>query len=196
MIRAAIFDLDGTITEPLLDFDEIRRQMGLARDAGPILEAMKGMTDEQRRSAEDILRTHEDRAVVESTLNPGARLTLEALRARGIAVGILTRNTRANALAVATKHALEFDGVVDRSDGPIKPDSFGVRRLCESFGVSPDEAMVVGDYFFDLLSAHAAGAGAALLLHPGVNEQYAAFADYPLARLDDLVRIIDNINRK
>ena len=33
-ITTVIFDLDGTITRPFLDFDAIRAEMGLSADAG------------------------------------------------------------------------------------------------------------------------------------------------------------------
>ena len=39
-IKAVIFDLDGTITEPFLDFDAIRRQIDIPPEAGTLLEAM------------------------------------------------------------------------------------------------------------------------------------------------------------
>ena len=77
---------------------------------------------------------------------------------RGIRIGILTRNKRDNVLAVADKHGLKFDAVVGREEGPVKPDAFGVQYLCKQFGIKPQEALVVGDYLFDLLCARAAGA--------------------------------------
>ena len=40
-IRAVIFDLDGTITQPFFDFDAIREEMGLNKDSGPVLEQME-----------------------------------------------------------------------------------------------------------------------------------------------------------
>ncbi|MGA2171742.1 MAG: HAD family hydrolase [Sedimentisphaerales bacterium] len=163
-VKAVIFDLDGTITEPFFDFDAIRREMGLPPDAGPILELMEKMTPQQRADAERILLSHEEKAVAESTLNPGARETLDALRQRGIRIGILTRNKRDNVFAVADKHGLKFDAVVGREEGPVKPDAFGVEYLCRQFGVKPQETLVVGDYLFDLLCAKAAGAVSVLLL--------------------------------
>ena len=44
-IEAVIFDLDGTLTQPFLDFDKMRTEMGLPRDAGPILEALEGVPE-------------------------------------------------------------------------------------------------------------------------------------------------------
>ena len=106
-IKAVIFDLDGTITKPYLDFDAIRKEMGLTSADGPVWEAMEKMSVEQRQHTEKILHFHEDKAVTESALNPGAKQTLSALRKVGIGIGILTRNRKENALAVAKK--LGFD---------------------------------------------------------------------------------------
>ena len=93
-VRAVIFDLDGTITEPYLDFDVIREEIGMARHGGPILEAMEKMSLEQRQRAEAILLWHEEKALAASKLNAGARETLEELRRRGIRIGIITRNRK------------------------------------------------------------------------------------------------------
>ncbi len=126
MIKTVIFDLDGTITEPFFDFDVIREEMGLSKDSGPILEAMEKMAPDQRHLVEGILKSHEDRAVSESALNEGARKTLDALRSRGINIGILTRKKRCNDDAKSQKHELQFDAIVEREDGPVKPDAFVV----------------------------------------------------------------------
>ena len=105
-VRAIIFDLDGTITEPFFDFDAIRAEMGLAKDAGPVLEAIDKMGPEQRENAKKILDYHERLAVEKSQINPGVRETLNKLRKNGIKIGILTRNTKNNVSAVAEKHGL------------------------------------------------------------------------------------------
>ena len=190
-IRAVIFDLDGTITQPYFDFDAIREQMGLAKDSGPVLESMREMSPEQRKEAERILHSHESRAVTESELNAGARETLDALRRAGIPIGILTRNKRSNAMAVAEKHNLQFDAVVDREDGPAKPDAFGVLEICRQFGVKPGEALVVGDYLYDLLCAKAAGAVGVLLANSN-NAEFAEHADFTIERIDQILEIIED----
>ena len=190
-IKAVIFDLDGTITQPFFDFDAIREQMGLAKDSGPVLESMRKMSPERRKEAERILHCHESRAVSESKLNAGARETLDALRRAGIPIGILTRNKRSNAMAVAEKHNLQFDAVVDREDGPAKPDAFGVLEICQQFGVRPREALVVGDYLYDLLCAKAAGAVPVLLANSN-NTKFAEHADFTIERIDQILEIIED----
>jgi HAD superfamily hydrolase (TIGR01509 family) len=190
-IKAVIFDLDGTITQPFFDFDAIRQEMGFPPDAGPILELMEKMTPQQRLDAERILQSHEERAVAESTLNPGAREALEELRKRGILIGILTRNMRSNVQAVAEKHGLRFDAVVGREEGPVKPDAFGVEYLCQQFGIEPQEALVVGDYLFDLLCAKAAGAIAVLLKNHKKADEFAKYADFVIENITEILQIIE-----
>ena len=194
-IKAVIFDLDGTITQPFFDFDAIRQEMGLDKDAGPVWEAMAQMGPQERRRAQRILDSYEQRAVTVSQLNPGARETLDALRNASIFIGVLTRNRRSNVLEVARKHDLQFDAIVDREDGPVKPDAFGVLRLCEQFGVEPQETVVVGDYLFDMLCARAAGAGAVLLVNHEKAAEFANSADITIERIDEVLDIVEEKRR-
>ncbi|MHC4338498.1 MAG: HAD family hydrolase [Planctomycetota bacterium] len=191
-IKTAIFDLDGTITQPFFDFDTIREEMGLPKDSGPVLESMRKMSPERRKEAERILHFHESRAVTESQLNAGAKETLQTLRNAGIRIGILTRNRRSNALAVAEKHNLQFDAVVDREDGPVKPDAFGVLEICRKFGVKPAETLVVGDYLYDLLCAKAAGAISVLLKNSKSTPGFAEHADFTIETIDQILQIIED----
>jgi len=180
-IRAVIFDLDGTITQPYLDFDAIRREIGLGEDGGPVLEAMEKMPPQQRRRTEEILHYHEEKALAASQLNEGAEETLACLRDRDIHVGVLTRNRKCNALAIAEKHGLHFDAVLGREDGPVKPDAFGVRHLCRHFGVEPAEA-------------RAAGAVGVLIVNHGKAGTFAEHADFTIEKLSEILRIIDEKN--
>ena len=194
-IKAVIFDLDGTITQPYFDFDVIREEMGLERDSGPVLETMEKMTPEQRRRAEEILHFHESRAVTESTLNAGTEKTLQVLRAAGVRIGVLTRNSGSNALAIARKHGLNFEAVVGREDGLVKPDAFGVLQICRQFGVRPQETLMVGDYLFDLLCAKAAGAVAVLLTNHHRADEFAQHADFTIEKIDQILEIIESKKR-
>ncbi len=191
-IKVVIFDLDGTITQPYFDFDAIRQEMGLDKNSGPVLEQMQKMSPQQRQHAEKILHFHEQQAVTESKLNPGAKQALDTLREANIRIGILTRNRRSNALAIARKHNLKFDTIVDREDGPVKPDAFGVLQICRQFGVQPEETLVVGDYLFDLLSAKAAGAVAVLLANHQKADEFTKHADFRIEKIDQIFQIIED----
>jgi HAD superfamily hydrolase (TIGR01509 family) len=191
-IKAVIFDLDGTLTEPFLDFDQIRRDIGLPADVG-VLEGISQLTDDQKRHAEIILLEHEERAAQNSKLNEGAKEILNSLRQRNIPVGLLTRNLRKNVELVTAVHGLKFDAIVDRADGPAKPDGFGVQFLCERFRVRPSETLVVGDFEHDLQCAANAGAIAVLIrTHPSADK-FAHLADFTVDRLDEILTIIDTI---
>ncbi|MGD8787553.1 MAG: HAD-IA family hydrolase [Phycisphaerales bacterium] len=196
LIKAVIFDLDGTITEPYFDFDSIREEIGLARDSGPLLESMEKMTSEQRLNAEKILNHHEQKAVTESKLNTGAKHTLSTLRTMGIHIGVLTRNKRSNAIAIAKKHKLKFDAVIGREDGPVKPDAFGILQLCKQFDVEPQETLLVGDYLFDLLCAKAASAVAVLLANQEKADEFAEHADFLINDISEILDIIKDKNSK
>lgn len=190
-IKAVIFDLDGTITEPYFDFDAIREEMGLNKDDGPVWELMEKMSPKQRLHAEKILHFHEEKAAEESTLNAGTEETLSVLREKGIRIGILTRNRRSSALKVASRHSLKFDAIVGREDGPVKPDAFGVLEICRQFGVKAKETLLIGDYLFDLLCAKQAGAVAVLLANHNRADEFAEHADYRIEKINELLLIIE-----
>ncbi len=186
-IKAVIFDMDGTITKPYFDFNLIRKEIGLPENSEPLLEAMEKMSPSERAKAEKILHYHEKKAIEASELNDMAAETLTTLRSEGIPIGILTRNTKANAHAVLDKHCLQIDAVVGREDGPVKPDPFGVIELCKKFDVEPHETLVVGDYLFDVLSAIGAGAVSVLL----VNHKRYEFENIANYRINNLSQILD-----
>lgn len=193
-IKAVIFDLDGTITEPFFDFDAIRAEMGLTREDGPVWEAMLQMPAERHKEVEVILHHHEQKGVEESQLNAGAKETLNWLKARSIKIGILTRNRAANAWAVAEKHGVTFDEVIGREEGPVKPDCYGVKELCRRFGVEPEETLMVGDYLFDVQCANEAGAVSVLLANHEQADEFAPHADFTIDRIDEIIEIIKKEN--
>jgi len=190
-ISGVIFDLDGTLTQPCLDFDQIRSEIGDIN--GPILEAMEKMLPERRRKAEQILHRHEQIAADNAQLNNGAVEACAWLRRRKKKIGLVTRNRRASVERICQIHDLSFDSVVTREDGPVKPDPLPVLQACREMQVQPSECVMVGDYLFDLVSGRRAGAVSILL---STSENYADFAheaDYIISSLDELPGLIDKI---
>ena len=193
-IAAVIFDLDGTLTQPYLDFDKIRSEIGDID--GPILEAMEQMSLSQRQKALEILHKYEQEAAENSSLNPGAYEIHAWLRNRNIPIGLVTRNQRSSVEYVCKAHNLDFDSVVTREDGPAKPDAFPVLRACESMGVSPKETLVVGDYLFDLISARRAGAHPVLISTNKNHTDFSHEADYVISSLNELPDVIKGYKSK
>ena len=161
--RAILFDMDGTLTQPLLDFDQIRRDIGIGN--GPILESIKKMSLADRTVAERILHSHEDRAAEQSTLNPGCRELLQRVEDAGIRSALVTRNTRRSVDTVFRRHGLHFAVCVTREDGKYKPDPDPLRLACERLNVSTRDAWMVGDGYHDIEAAVAAGMPAIWISH-------------------------------
>jgi len=155
-LKLIIFDLDGTLLAPVLDFDAIRAEIGLPPGA-TILEAMDRLSEAERARANAILDRHEAEAADRSRLMPGAKELLDWLRAQGIRTAVLTRNSRRSVERACQKHGLEFSGVVAREDHLPKPSPEGVRHLMSTLGTEPEETIVVGDFRFDMEAGAAAG---------------------------------------
>jgi len=160
--RAVIFDLDGTLTEPLLDFDAMRAEIGLP--PGPILEQLEHADAATRARADEILRRHERDAIARATLADGCAELLAHLAARGIPTAILTRNVREVVDAFVRTFGFVFAAIYTREDGPPKPSPAGVLALCAAMGAAPADTLVVGDYKFDILAGRDAGCATALVL--------------------------------
>ncbi len=185
---AVIFDLDGTLTRPYLDFDAIRAEIGIA--AGPILEAMEGMSSSARGRAEGIVQRHESEAATNSRLYEGARETLLALRERGFPIAILTRNARVNVDFVLRKHEIVVDAVRTREDGAIKPSPEPVLSICKELRADPRRSWMVGDFLFDILSGKSAGTRTALMIGDDPPPDYSGQADLVIRRLGELIPLI------
>ncbi|MCC7294121.1 MAG: HAD family hydrolase [Phycisphaerales bacterium] len=185
---AIIFDLDGTLTRPMLDFDQIRREIGIA--SGPILEALDCMTPGDRAAAEQVLEKHEREAAEQSILYEGAVEVVAWLRGRGCPVAILTRNARRWVDVVLTKHAIKVDAVRTREDGAIKPSAAPVLALCSQLGAAPAESWMIGDYLFDIQSGRQAGTRTVLMIGDSPPPPFAGEADYLIRRLKELESIM------
>jgi len=190
MQAAVIFDLDGTLTKPYLDFDEIRREIGIA--SGPILEAMSTMTDAQRRRAEIIVERHEWDAAENAELYEHAVETLTACHRLGFGVAILTRNARVTVEHVLKKHGLVVDAIRTREDGAIKPSPEPVLSLCRELDADPRYSWMVGDFLFDILSGKSAGTGTVLMIGDQLQPDYASQADFVIRKLAELTAIVTN----
>jgi HAD superfamily hydrolase (TIGR01549 family) len=189
--RLVIFDMDGTLTEELLDFDAIRRDIGLPKDGG-ILEHLSHMTGETLARAHRILDDHELAAAHSCVLHDGAIDVLARLKSLGIATALLTRNSRRCAQTVISRHRLQLDRIATREDLPHKPHPDSILNIVRALDVDPTQTLMVGDYLYDLQAAHAARVDAALLLvrDEGKVPPYASLARYCVRSLREIVDIV------
>ena len=89
-----IFDMDGTLTVAVHDFAAIKRALGLPEDQ-PILEVLAELPPSRSAPLHARLVAIETDLARAARPAVGAAASLEALRARGCRLGVLTRNTRA-----------------------------------------------------------------------------------------------------
>lgn len=181
--RAVLFDMDGTLTEPLLDFPAIKRAMGIG--PGPILEALSRMTGPARAQAEAILHRFEDEAAAASTLNRGCTQLLDRLAQRQVLTALITRNRRSSVQTVLTRHRLKIEVVIAREDAEPKPSPQPLWLACRKLGVDPTAAWMVGDGYHDIEAAAAAGIRSVWISHGRPRD----FAAVPDAVVNDLLEL-------
>lgn len=182
-IRAAIIDLDGTMLHTAPDFhvavNRMRKDLGLDPiDIETIMLFVgKGTENLMRRvlgvdyGPEDVEK-HYPRALDSyqqhylsingdySTLYPGVREGLEALRAKGLRLACVTNKPIAFAAPLLEKVTLKsyFDIVYGGDSLPKKkPDPYPLLKVCEDFGLRPEQVVAIGDSSNDAQAARAAG---------------------------------------
>jgi HAD superfamily hydrolase (TIGR01509 family) len=161
--RAVLFDMDGTLTEPMLDCPRIKAEMGIGDR--PILEALAAMTGPDRAAAEAVLHRHEELAAAGSTLNPGCREVLEWIDARGIPIALITRNSATSVRTVVERHRLRINLILTRGDTKPKPDPEALHLACRRLEVREADAWMVGDGQYDVEAGNAAGMVTVWLSH-------------------------------
>jgi HAD superfamily hydrolase (TIGR01509 family) len=183
-----IFDMDGTLTISIHDFDGIKRILGLPLDR-PILEALNDLPTAQAAELYQQLDALELDIAHQATAQVGARELLTKLRSRGAQIGILTRNSKPNALATLAACGLaEFfpaESILSRHCCPPKPSPDGIWQLLSGWRASPDRSVMVGDYVFDLEAGRRAGS-TTVYLDPTGEFPWQELADLPITTLAEI----------
>jgi hydrogenase expression/formation protein HypE len=195
LIRAVLFDFDGTLTEPgSIDFGVIKRAVGCPGEI-PVLEFIAGLSSPaERAEAFRILDGFEAAAARQSRPNRGAEDLIDWLHVQGLKAGIISRNSHA-AITAAFENfdrisPADFAVILSRDD-PFnpKPSPAGILAAAERLGIPVAQLLVVGDFIFDVEAGRSAGALTAYLTnrgtpHPGVRP------DFSVAHLGELKQIL------
>ncbi|MHA6495273.1 HAD family hydrolase [Pseudomonas borbori] len=164
--RHWVFDMDGTLTLAVHDFEAIKQALGIPLEHD-ILEHLAGLPADEAVAKHAWLLEHERELAVASRPAPGAVELIRLLRARGCRLGVLTRNAHALALitleAVGLGECFAREDILGRDEAPPKPHPGGLLHLAERWQVAPAELVMVGDYRYDLECARAAGAYSVLV---------------------------------
>ena len=192
-VKAVLFDLDGTLVDsvPMLteavnrvmrangcsEFTEAQIAAMVGKGAKALIEsvcAAQGIVP----SPENVQRFLKSYAsammgsdMPEETFYPGAREAVAALQAAGFKTALVTNKMRMVTEAFVQRTGLNVDlnALVagDDTDHP-KPAPDMLLLACKKLGVSPAEAVMVGDSENDALAARAAGIRA-MLVSTGYN---------------------------
>ncbi|MEM3536588.1 MAG: HAD family hydrolase [Candidatus Bathyarchaeia archaeon] len=223
MIKAVVFDLDGTIVKFNIDFRAVRAEVRgfLIKEGMPasvlsinesIFEMLKkteifmknngkkiAEIEEVRRKALAIAEKHELEAAKTTSLQPGVTEVLKALRVMGLKIGICTVNSQKSASYILKKFGIDkfFDTVTTRDAVKnVKPNTEHLEATLKALEVNPKEALIVGDSPADMKCAKELGA-IAVALPTGMStpkELTEAGANYIITTITDINTLIEQIN--
>jgi len=180
-IKAVIFDLDGTIVNFNLDYKVSRAEIiqYLMEEGFPqsifsindnLFEILNKAeifmknhhkakkVENMKKSIFSIAEKHEMEAARTTSLLPGIRETLKALRKMKLKLALFTVNGRNPVNHILRTFNLKryFDAVITRDDVlMVKPNPVHLKTALDTLKVKPKEAIVVGDSTWDMKSARA-----------------------------------------
>ncbi|GAQ90232.1 hypothetical protein KFL_006160060 [Klebsormidium nitens] len=163
MLRGVIFDMDGTLTVPCLDFFEMRRRCGVTQ--GDLLVEIEKMSPAKKQAAIDVITEMETEAKEKMEIMPGAKDLCDFLDQRNIWRGLVTRNVSSSVDHLHRKMGITpFWPALARDFLPFKPDPAPLLHICEAWKVQPSEVMIVGDSARDdIVMGRVAGSYAVLI---------------------------------
>lgn len=176
-IRAAVFDLDGTLTDTLKDISEAMnfalRSFGLPEwetddyrylvGDGVIKLAERAVRDRQELAPQVKMvyqARYETHNEIYSRPYPGIPELLGRLNAQGIPVCVLSNKPHVDTLHVVKHYFPEitFAQILGQTDRfPVKPDPAGALWIAEQLGLNPEDFAYFGDTATDMICARRAG---------------------------------------
>ncbi len=182
MIKAVIFDLDGTILYTLSDLanamNEMLRFYGypeekdlnchrLSIGTGARNYVKKCMPESQRENEEQVDRClatyqeiYREKSSIETKPYDGIYDVMAFLNEEGIAINVLSNKPDAPTKDLAEKWFSDYNLVHvfgERSGIPRKPDPTAPLAIAEALGLPPEEIAFIGDSDVDILTGVNAG---------------------------------------
>lgn len=203
-VNLCVFDLDHTLVNSPLNLAamalDIRALFEGACGAlparedryrvGELIDRCRAESADLEAAAWRIALDHEQRAVEEAWIEPGARDAVLGARAAGYGVAVWTNNAR-----VVTARALERVGLLPHVDlvvtrdemGALKPAPDGWAVIARHFGTRESDAVVVGDSWVDGLAA--AKAGVPFVAYRAKAPDLERWGVEPIAHFTDLAAL-------
>jgi HAD superfamily hydrolase (TIGR01509 family) len=185
-INTVLFDLDGTLTVPVIDFEGLRARLNLPAGVS-ISHALNVLPPAQRDAGFEIVREVELAAARAAQPSLGAVELVDWLKAHDYATAIVTRNFAQAVDITLDVVGISIDVVITRDDAPPKPAPDSLLLALRHLGRRPRTTLMVGDYRDDMLAGKAAGATTCLVTH-GRTQPFEA--DLRVKTLADLLRLL------
>ncbi|UCE15693.1 MAG: HAD family hydrolase [Candidatus Bathyarchaeota archaeon] len=223
MIRAIIFDLDGTIVVFNLDYKLVRAEViqfltkqGFPSSLFSMKESVfsmlkkvelylknkdKGELDVARVKEEVLLvvNRHELEAARTTSLMPGIPEMLKTLKKMKLKTAIFTVNAEKSTNYILNRFRIKrfFDAIVPRDFvSAVKPDPVHLEAALKALNVEPEKAVVVGDSKWDMMCARELNV-VAVGVATGISspkELMRAGATYLASSLTDIPSLIQQLN--
>ena len=190
--QAVLFDMDGTILNPINDgLLEFKIRWDIPSDQ-LIVPSLPNLPDQ---ASDEYNRLAEFEAV-NSTLRDGVRELLEFLEAAHIKTALVTNNSGSSMNTVLAKHQIRFDLGLSRDDAPMKPAPDMLLLALEKLEVSPGHAIMVGDTRPDVGAAQNAKIPLCLLLAEPWNVALEVQeAGFQALRLRGIAQVREHLQR-
>lgn len=157
LVRAAIFDLDGTLVDSRLDFVAMRHELRAPRDIG-LLEYIASLASEDARDqAMAVVHRHELAGARAANWMPGAEQTVHALYQQGTPIAIVTRNSRGAARLTMERLGMPVIPLKAREDAAPKPNPEALLAIASKWRMPPSQCAYIGDFRYDIEAAERAG---------------------------------------
>ncbi len=188
-----IFDLDGTLTIAVHDFNAIRKELGIP-EGRPIIKTLESLPAKDSLKQKKKLQEIEEKLALTSNPAPGVKRLLETLSRQNYFLGILTLNTRENAWitlkALGLSKYFKNESVIGRWCSEPKPSPKGIYKILNHWNVCPSEALIVGDYLYDLQVGRAADI-ATVHVDPSGSFSWPELADISVCSLNELTDMLN-----
>ncbi|KAL7124183.1 hypothetical protein ABFS83_14G030900 [Erythranthe nasuta] len=177
-LRGVVFDMDGTLTVPVIDFPAMYRAV-LGEEAyvkikseNPsgidILHHIETWSPDKQKRAYEIIADFEKQGSDRLQIMPGASELCEFLESRNIRRGLITRNVKEAVDLFHLKFGKVFSPALSREFRPYKPHPAPLLHICSNWDLQPNEVMMIGDSLKDdVACGKSAGAFACLLDETG-----------------------------
>ncbi|MBL7114354.1 MAG: HAD family hydrolase [Kiritimatiellae bacterium] len=185
--QGIIFDMDGTLTVPTLDFTAMRNDIGLG--SGDVVKEIAALPPDRQKEAWRIVERHEAKARQNMHLQPGTTTLLANCRSAGIRLGIVTRNTPEGVHTFCETFDLQFDCILTRAFPFMKPHPAPILHILEDWNLAGKDTLMIGDYVHDINCGREAGTDTCFYQNAGYPD-YGKTADFTVHSMQELSTII------